>query len=192
MNTLTASLLLKVCLEVSAWEYVDQQDIDSAAEVCLDVAQEAQAQKQPVHYMIALAWAESRFTSGLSARAKKRRAHESDLDWRYRKRWRIAQGPLQVIPWWHCRAHRKTDTVEDCDLVKAGVEAFKKFAAYTSSHEETVCYYNCYHPMAVDKQGKRYKRACSPSSAAWAKGVSKDAARVKAIMNRLNKAQKGR
>lgn len=189
---ITASILLKVCLEVSAWEYQDQVDIDRAAEVCVEVAQEAQVQKQPVHYLIALSWEESRFQTGTLAKLKRRRRGESDAAWRRRKRWRIAQGPLQVIPWWHCAEFRETDNVEQCDLIAAGVTAFKKFAMYTDSHEETVCYYNCYHPMKVTKDGDRVKRPCSKESKMWSKGVTSVAKRVMTLIKRHEALQKNR
>lgn len=188
----TASILLKVCLEVSAWEYADQVTIDRAAEICVEVAQEAQAQSQPVDYLIALAWEESRFQTGILAKSKHRRKHESNRDWQYRKRWRIAQGPLQVIPWWHCSEFRKTDNVEQCDLIAAGVSAFKRFSAYTSSNEETVCYYNCYHPLKVNEKGERVKRPCSKESKSWSKVVTSVAKRVNTIIRRYEAHQTNR
>lgn len=189
---LMATTLLKVCLEVSAWEYQDQVDIDRAAEVCVEVAQEAQAQKQPVDYLIALAWEESRFQTGILAKLKRRRKGESDAHWERRRRWRIAQGPLQAIPWWHCAEFRETDSVEQCDLIAAGVSAFKKFGAYTSSHEETVCYYNCYHPLKLMEDGRRVKRPCSKSSKSWSKGVTLVAKRVRTLIRRHEALQRKR
>lgn len=182
MMKLTTELLMRVCLTVAGWEYTDADELNKAAKVCVQVAQEAQTQGQPVAHLIALSWAESRFQDGISERRKRRSRRMSDKAWQRHKRWRVAQGPLQVVPWWHCQEHRKKDDVENCDLIRAGVTAFKKFAQYTKNHEETTCYYNCFHPIMV-KDKKRVKRPCSPSSRKWARGVSRDAIRVQTLIS---------
>ena len=101
--------------------YVDRlaQTFPERLDVCLDVAMTASDHDVSIEMAVAVAYEESRFLPDVESSAG-------------------AVGPMQVIPRYHC----PNRTIENCDVVDAGVNALARYKHRYQTWPEALCHYN--------------------------------------------------
>ena len=100
-------------------------------EVCVEVAEGAEAKELPVALMVALSMEESAFTRDLTSKAG-------------------ARGPLQIIPAYHCpnksgkvEPHKRQGIAHNCNLIAAGLDAADWFwTQYDNDWRLALCHWN--------------------------------------------------
>lgn len=90
-------------LTLSLWPQSAKVSYEEALRTCIDIVAESDAQRADVFHTVAITTVESKFFPEAVSPAG-------------------ALGPMQVMPKWWC----PKKTAKGCDLVKAGVSAYKK------------------------------------------------------------------
>ena len=138
-----------LCVAV-ATSWAPHKPIDQSVKVCQRVADEAELAGLDPHYVIALAYTESRFNPEARSSAG-------------------ARGPIQILPKFHCPQGRAAG----CDFVRAGVaHLVRLFDKYDGQWDLVLCHWN--GGNVCGKGARRFarivaKRARKLARIAWGK-----------------------
>lgn len=122
---------------------------------CIEIVYESEQAKVDTTLMLAIAWEESYFTSGSKSS-------------------KGAVGPMQVLPKYWCKGRK------NCNLVKAGIRAYKAFLKMYKTPEEALCHYN-----------GGVREECYTKSKRYAKRVLKYKGKITRKLKELKEKQNG-
>ena len=131
MNMICLSAICAAALSPYSEMYGESKSYKLRHSMCLNIALEAQLQGVDPAIMSAIAYVESGFTNALNKSSG-------------------AKGPLQVMTRFWCKD-------SNCDLIKAGVFAYRSFSN-NKSVMDSLCLYGSGYPCKRSKAGTRYAK----------------------------------
>ena len=105
-------------------------------DTCTEIVEKSWAVGVDPIGVVALGWHESRFNPSVVSSAK-------------------AVGPLQVLPRWWCPNKKR----EGCDLVAAGLTAYRHYVVDAKSFRDGICRYNSGKSCSVVKKSIPFAKA---------------------------------